>query len=132
MTNLSGMYRYRMGDVVKIARFHNNCPVVEYQYRQGQILNVRAEKTSERVFYDALTCALNEEGQRFHLVDYSCAESIMLDDESHVIREDDVRGAAPFYVVFLEFSGERLKEEERRNLETKVEYIVKRERESRG
>jgi len=124
VTNLSGLYRYRMGDVVKIARFHNNCPVVEYQYRQGQILNVRAEKTSERVFYDALTCTLNEEGQRFQLVDYSCAESIMLDDESHVMGSDDVRGVAPFYVVFLELSGESLKDEERKNLETKLDNAL--------
>ena len=111
--------------MVKIARFHNNCPVVEYQYRQGQILNVRAEKTSERVFYDALTSALNDEGQRFHLVDYTCAESIMLDDGRHVLRGDDVRGAAPFYLVFLELTDGGLKEDEREKLEAKVEYIVK-------
>ena len=124
VTNLSGLYRYRIGDVVKIARFHNNCPVIEYQYRQGQILNVRAEKTSERVFYDALTSALSDQGQRLNFVDYTCAESIMFDDddddESHVIRDDDVKGAAPFYVVFLELSGGGLGDEERKNLETKV------------
>ena len=123
VTNLSGLYRYRIGDVVKISRFHNNCPVVEYQYRQGQILNVRAEKTSERAFYDSLTSALSDEGQRFHLVDYTCAESIMLDDESHVLRGDDVRDAAPFYVVFLELSGGGLKDEERKDFEAKVGYI---------
>ena len=120
VTTLSGLYRYRIGDVVKIARFHNNCPVVEYQYRQGQILNVRAEKTSERVFYDALKSVLNQEGQRFRLVDYTCAESIMFDDESRALKTADVKGTAPFYVVFLELSSGKLEDEEIKTLENKV------------
>jgi len=105
-----------MGDVVKIARFHNSCPVVEFQYRQGQILNVRAEKTSERVFYDALISALSGEGQRFQMVDYTCAESVMLGNQS---RGDDVMGVAPYYAVFIELS-DVLEEGERKNLEVKV------------
>ena len=119
VTNLSGLYRYRIGDVVKVMRFHNNCPVMEYQYRQGQILNVRAEKTSERVFYDALTSVLNDYEQRFHLVDYTCAESIMFDGEDKLFG-DDVIGAAPFYVVFLELNGGGLGEEEKKELQAKV------------
>lgn len=109
-----------MGDVVKIARFHNSCPVVEFQYRQGQILNVRAEKTSERVFYDALTSALSGEGQRFQMVDYACAESVMLGVQR---QGDDVKGVAPYYAVFIELS-DVLQEEERKNLELKVGFNV--------
>ncbi len=26
-------YRYRVGDIVKVVGFHNQCPVVEFQYR---------------------------------------------------------------------------------------------------
>lgn len=26
-------YRYRIGDIVKVVGFHNQCPVVEFQYR---------------------------------------------------------------------------------------------------
>ncbi|XP_073252983.1 uncharacterized protein [Porites lutea] len=124
VTTLSGLYRYRIGDVVKIARFHNNCPVVEYQYRQGQILNVRAEKTSERVFYDALKSVLNHDGQRFRLVDYTCAESIMLDDESRALKTADVKGTAPFYVVFLELSCGKLEGEEIKTLENKLDHAL--------
>ena len=108
-----------MGDVVKIVRFHNSCPVVEFQYRQGQILNVRAEKTSERVFYDALTSALSNQGQRLQMVDYTCAESVMLSTQSHVM-SDDVSSVAPFYAVFMELSDEEVKEEEKKALEQKV------------
>ena len=119
VTNLSGLYRYRIGAVVKVTRFHNNCPVMEYHYRQGQILNVRAEKTSERVFYDALTSVLSHYEPRFHLVDYTCGESIMFDGEDKLFG-DDVVGASPFYVVFLELSGGRLGEEEKKDLQAKV------------
>jgi len=118
VTNHSGLYRYRMGDVVKIARFHNTCPVVEFQYRQGQILNVRAEKTSEKVFYDALTSALSGYAERFEMVDYTCAESVMLDAQS---QGDDVKGVAPYYAVFIELS-DGLEEEERKCLEVTVGF----------
>ena len=119
MTNPSGLYRYRIGDVVKIARFHNSCPVVEFQYRQGQILNVRAEKTSERVFYDALTAALGEEGQKLQMVDYTCAESVMFSTQNHVISHE-LKSVAPFYALFIELSDTELKEDDIKGLEQKV------------
>ena len=119
MTNPSGLYRYRIGDVVKVARFHNSCPVVEFQYRQGQILNVRAEKTSERVFYDALTAALGEEGQRLQMVDYTCTESVMLSTQSYVISEN-VKSVAPFYAVFIEWNDREQKEDDIKGVEQKV------------
>lgn len=33
ITNASGLYRYRFGDVIKVVGLHNTCPVVEFQYR---------------------------------------------------------------------------------------------------
>lgn len=48
ITNLSGLYRYRLGDVVRFKGFYiKNTPLVEFQYRIGQLLNLRGEKTSE-------------------------------------------------------------------------------------
>uniref|UniRef100_A0A8C2C6X1 GH3 domain containing n=1 Tax=Cyprinus carpio TaxID=7962 RepID=A0A8C2C6X1_CYPCA len=32
VTNASGLFRYRIGDVVKVVGFHNQCPKVEFQY----------------------------------------------------------------------------------------------------
>ena len=63
---------------------------------------------------------LNQEGQRFRLVDYTCAESIMLDDESRALKTADIKGTAPFYVVFLELSSGKLEDEEIKTLENKV------------
>jgi hypothetical protein len=33
ITNVSGLYRYRMGDVIKVCGFHFECPIVEFMYR---------------------------------------------------------------------------------------------------
>ncbi|XP_070554653.1 GH3 domain-containing protein-like [Ptychodera flava] len=77
ITNVSGLYRYRFGDVIRVVRLHNQCPVIEFLYRQGQLLNVRGEKTSENVFYKALVETVSKWSD-VKLVDYTTAESVML------------------------------------------------------
>jgi hypothetical protein len=48
ITNLSGLYRYRLGDVVRFKGYYmDHAPLVEFQYRIGQLLNLRGEKTCE-------------------------------------------------------------------------------------
>ncbi|KAM9817187.1 GH3 domain-containing protein [Neosynchiropus ocellatus] len=109
VTNASGLFRYRIGDVVKVVGFHNQCPIVEFQYRRGQLLSVRGEKVSEAVFLAALkkSVALWPGCQ---LVDYCCAESGILGDS--------IGGSDPHYQVFLELRGVRnLTEEQRYKLD---------------
>lgn len=51
-----------------------------YLSRQGQFLNVRGEKTSEKTFYNALMKAVsNWEGLK--LTDYCCSESLLISEE---------------------------------------------------
>lgn len=117
VTTLSGLYRYRIGDVVKVVRFHNSCPVVEFQYRQGQLLNMRSEKTTETMMYEALTNVLRGKGEKFNFVDYTCAESILLElipKKMDFVLETigqkckaDFDGVKPFYIIFLELSATR-------------------------
>ncbi|KAL4230653.1 hypothetical protein ACF0H5_011029 [Mactra antiquata] len=95
ITNASGLYRYRFGDVVKVVGHHNTCPVIEFQYRQGQFLNVRGEKISENFFYQALSSAVQKAG--VNMVDYCCTESLMVDQVS-----SNKSTAAPCYHVFIE------------------------------
>ena len=45
-TNHSGLYRYRMGDVLEVVGFLAQAPVVRFCYRRGQALNVADEKLS--------------------------------------------------------------------------------------
>lgn len=47
LTTDAGLYRYRLGDVIRITGFHNRAPTFSYQYRRGMLLNVANEKTSE-------------------------------------------------------------------------------------
>ena len=47
----------------------------------GQFLNLRGEKTSETAFYQALCQALKTSDVK--LVDYCCAESVMVDENNN-------------------------------------------------
>ncbi|XP_028287446.1 GH3 domain-containing protein [Parambassis ranga] len=109
ITNASGLFRYRIGDIVKVVGFHNQCPIVEFQYRRGQMLNVRGEKVSEALFLDALKKAVAQ-WPGAQLVDYCSAESGILGDS--------IGGSDPHYQVFIELKGVRnLTEEQRYKLD---------------
>ncbi|XP_051795724.1 GH3 domain-containing protein isoform X2 [Acanthochromis polyacanthus] len=109
ITNASGLFRYRIGDIVKVVGFHNQCPIVEFQYRRGQMLSVRGEKVSEALFLDALKKAVAQ-WPGAQLVDYCCAESGILGDS--------IGGSDPHYQVFIELKGVRnLSEEQRYKLD---------------
>ena len=47
ITNYSGLYRYRMHDVVRVTGFHNRTPLIQFETRAGFAANIRGEKTSE-------------------------------------------------------------------------------------
>uniref|UniRef100_A0A8C6TIE9 GH3 domain containing n=1 Tax=Neogobius melanostomus TaxID=47308 RepID=A0A8C6TIE9_9GOBI len=109
ITNASGLYRYRVGDIVKVVGFHNQCPIIEFQYRRGQMLSVRGEKVSEHLFLAALKKAVSQ-WPGAQLVDYCCVESGIMGDSSG--------GSDPHYQVFLELKGVRnLREEQRYKLD---------------
>ncbi len=54
ITNLSGFYRYRIRDAVKIMGKHNETPTIQFQYRIDQTINVMGEKTTELALRNAL------------------------------------------------------------------------------
>lgn len=62
--------------MVKVKGFYNQAPLVEFMYRQGQLLNVRGEKTSEKLFFDSFTKAWNTVLKDEDLVDYCCSEQL--------------------------------------------------------
>ena len=62
ITNLSGFYRYRIGDVVRVNGYEGSSPRLCFHYRKSQVLNVAGEKTSEDLLQyavDALSCRRN-------------------------------------------------------------------------
>uniref|UniRef100_A0A3P8VBG6 GH3 domain containing n=1 Tax=Cynoglossus semilaevis TaxID=244447 RepID=A0A3P8VBG6_CYNSE len=115
ITNASGLFRYRLGDIVKVVGFHNQCPIVEFQYRRGQMLNVRGEKVSESLFLNALKNAVAQ-WPGAQLVDYCCAESGILGDSTG--------SSDPHYQVFIELKGLRnLTEKQRYKLDACLQQL---------
>lgn len=47
ITNYSGLYRYRMHDVICVTGYHNKTPLIRFENRAGFAVNIRGEKTSE-------------------------------------------------------------------------------------
>ena len=47
ITNQSGLYRYKCGDVIRVVDYMNDCPYIQFSYRKGQLLNLTGEKTTE-------------------------------------------------------------------------------------
>lgn len=54
LSTWSGLYRYRLGDVIEVIGHYQRTPVVEFVHRRGALLNICGEKTSERSAYTAL------------------------------------------------------------------------------
>ncbi|XP_064637550.1 uncharacterized protein LOC135493858 isoform X2 [Lineus longissimus] len=105
ITNQGGLYRYRFGDVVKVVDFYHTAPVVEFQYRKGQLLNVRAEKTSEETFYRALEQAEeNWAKDDIKVIDYCCAEHIVVNAAKG---DNNTTDNNPSYSVFLELASDK-------------------------
>ena len=47
LTNLSGFYRYRIKDVIRVTGFYNEAPMIQFVYRKSQLLSIAGEKTNE-------------------------------------------------------------------------------------
>lgn len=52
-TNHSGLYRYRMQDVLEVVAFYGQAPVVRFCYRRNQALNVADEKLNTEQLQEA-------------------------------------------------------------------------------
>ena len=47
ITTQAGLYRYRLKDVIEVKGFRNECPLISFVYRKGQMFNIAGEKFSE-------------------------------------------------------------------------------------
>lgn len=59
LTNMSGFYRYRIMDVIKVTGYYNQSPKITFQYRLNQIANISGEKVSSLAF-DEMIANLSE------------------------------------------------------------------------
>lgn len=71
VTTVAGLYRYRLGDVVKCIDYYNQTPIVEFLYRQGSLLSFFGERVTENTVFAALTEAIKILGDGYQIVDYT-------------------------------------------------------------
>lgn len=69
ITNYAGLYRYRLGDVIKVTSFYNNSPEIEFLYRKNQVLNMVSEKTNEEHLTNSIRNTVIK--LKLNLVDYT-------------------------------------------------------------
>ena len=86
ITNRSGLYRYRLGDVVKIVGLHEKAPVVKFCYRRNQVINIAGEKSNQQQFDTAI--------KRF-------AELSQTEVRGYCVQED-FSGISPRYLFYME------------------------------
>ncbi len=65
VSNFSGLYRYRMEDVVKVTRMYNNTPQIEFLYRRNLGMNIANEKTTTEMVDMAAKETAEEMGNEF-------------------------------------------------------------------
>ncbi|OVA01917.1 GH3 auxin-responsive promoter [Macleaya cordata] len=93
VTSFAGLYRYRLGDVVKVMGFYNSTPELQFICRRSLLLTINIDKNTEKDLQLAVEAAgkrLMEE--KLEVVDFS-SHADMSSDPGH-------------YVIFWELSGE--------------------------
>ncbi|KAK6920007.1 GH3 family [Dillenia turbinata] len=97
VTNFAGLYRYRLGDVVKVTGFHNSTPELQFICRRNLLLTVNIDKNTEKdlqLSVEAAQRLLADE--KLELVDFT----------SHA----DLVSEPGHYVIFWEINGEASEE----------------------
>ncbi|CAK8560716.1 unnamed protein product [Lathyrus sativus] len=92
-TNPAGLYRYKLGDVVKVMGFHNSTPEIKFMRRSNLLLTINIDKNTENDLQLSVETAskfLIEE--KIELIDYT----------SYI----DLSKEPGHYVIFWEISGE--------------------------
>ncbi|CAA6665884.1 unnamed protein product [Spirodela intermedia] len=89
----AGLYRYRLGDVVRVGGFHNSTPELQFVCRRGLVLNVNIDKNTERDLQLAVEEASKlVAAEKLEVVEFSsCVDRLA--EPGH-------------YVIFWELSGE--------------------------
>lgn len=94
---ITGLYRYRLGDVVKVMGFYNSTPELLFVRRRSLLLSINIDKITEK----DLELAMEEAGKRL------AEEKLdIIDFTSHA----DSTAEPGHYVIFWELNGEATEE----------------------
>eukprot|EP00268_Persea_americana_P035074 TRINITY_DN34624_c0_g1_i4.p1 TRINITY_DN34624_c0_g1~~TRINITY_DN34624_c0_g1_i4.p1 ORF type:complete len:587 (-),score=91.98 TRINITY_DN34624_c0_g1_i4:52-1812(-) len=93
VTNFAGLYRYRLGDVVKVMGFHNSSPELQFVCRRSLLLTINIDKNTEKDLQLAVEAASKLLAEKkLEVIEFT----------SHV----DSSTEPGHYVIFWELSGE--------------------------
>lgn len=72
ITNWAGLYRYRLGDIVRVEGYQHQAPILSFSHRMGTVLDLASEKVSEAQVFRALQDALHQQAvDGSALIDYT-------------------------------------------------------------
>lgn len=92
MTKYTGLYRYNIGDVVRVAGFHNAAPKLKFVCRRDVLLSINIDKNSEK----DVQIAVDEAGELLK------AENCEVVDFTSYADRSTQPG---HYVIFVEING---------------------------
>jgi len=98
ITNFAGLYRYRLGDIVKIAGFHNSTPELQFICRRSLVLSINIDKNTEKDLQLAV-----EEAEKL-----LAEEKLEVEDFTSLVDRASDPG---HYVIFWELSSGNASEE---------------------
>ncbi|KAL8028130.1 hypothetical protein ABFX02_14G139300 [Erythranthe guttata] len=86
VTTFAGLYRYRLGDIVKVKGFHNSTPELQFICRSNLVLNINLDKTTEKDLQLAVNTSANLlAGEKLELVDFTSFADRSTDPGNYVI-----------------------------------------------
>ncbi|KAG9457780.1 hypothetical protein H6P81_002288 [Aristolochia fimbriata] len=87
ITNFAGLYRYRLGDVVKVSGFYNSTPELQFMQRKNTVLNIRTDKTTESDLQFAMdrTSKMFLVEEKVNIVDFTSHGDLSTDPGHYVI-----------------------------------------------
>ncbi|ONK79052.1 uncharacterized protein A4U43_C01F2410 [Asparagus officinalis] len=91
ITNFAGIYRYKLGNIVKVVSYHNSKPVLQFIRRRNNVLSINIDKNTE----NDIQMAINEAS---HLLALHKLE--IVDFTTHADSSSD----PGHYVIFMELS----------------------------
>jgi hypothetical protein len=91
VTTGGGLYRYRLNDVIEVADFHHQCPLVRFVGRQSKVVDVCGEKLHEDFVQTAIAALLAQHD---------------LHPSFWTVAPECPSGARPFYTLFVQFAAE--------------------------
>ncbi len=89
LTNGSGLYRYNIGDVVRISGFERKAPIIEFLHRAGRTCSLTGEKLTESQVTNAIE---------------DCARALRLEVESFTVAP--APEGFPRYVAYVELQNQ--------------------------